>query len=269
MTNNEILQLFLSTLNSERSKESYGAIIKKFLSEANKDVADVTPLDVNCYVANEYGELRATTRNMRVNVLKSFSKWAFQNDIASADFAASIKALRTEVEPKDRLTRDEARLMYDRGNYREKAIIALLLNTGLRISEVTGLKLGDYNKEELRIKTKGARYRTIYLNNETRGAIDKYLEHRKAKTDFLFTSNMGNRLDIQSINNSWLKLARKASVGKHVTSHSFRRLVVTEVANEYGIAVAQKFIGHKNVATTARYYQIDEEQIRNIYMTRG
>ena len=93
-----------------------------------------------------------------------------------------------------------------------------------------------------------------------------YLDTRKGNEDYLFTSNTGTKLKIQCINNSWSKLAKKANINKHVTSHSFRRLVVTEVASNYGIAIAQKFIGHKNIATTARYFQEDEELIKSIYL---
>lgn len=266
MNNNDVLNLYLSTFNSDNTKVAYRKILGKFLVAVGKNVADITPLDCNMFVVQNYNDIKVTTRNMRVTMLKAFSKWMVQNGIITTDFGAGLKQQRGEAEPKDKMTKEDAVAMYAKGNARERAIISLLLNTGLRISEVINLKLADLDESELKVKTKGARFRTIYLNDDTRRDIASYIGVRKAGTDYLFTSNTGTKLEQQSVNNSWAKLARKANVDKHITSHSFRRLVVTEVVNDYGIAVAQKFIGHKSIATTARYYQADEEQIKNIYL---
>lgn len=268
MTRNEIIELYLTSLNSEGSRNEYRKVVSKFVEAVDKELCDITPLDCNAYVATAY-TCAATTRNTRVCVLKSFAKWLVANGVIKKDFAAGIKSLRAESEPKDRLTSEEVQRMYKLGNARERAIISLLLNTGLRVAEVTSLKVADYNCEELRVKTKGSRYRTIYLSESTRADIDNYINTRKVDSDLLFASYGGKQITDHSLNASWAKLARKANINKHITNHSFRRLVVTEVANEYGLAMAQKFIGHKNVATTAKYFQTDEEEIKNIYINRG
>ena len=172
MNNNEILNMFVSTLNSNGSKTLYRDVVTKFLANVDKDITEINTLDYNYYVINNYNSIKVSTRNMRVNILKSFSRWVYQNDFTNKDYGVSIKLLRGESEPHDKLTRDEAYLMLNKGNLREKAIISLLLNTGLRISEIINIKLDDYNNDELRIKTKGSIYRVIYLNDDTKKYIN-------------------------------------------------------------------------------------------------
>ena len=97
----------------------------------------------------------------------------YDNDIINSNPAEKLSAPRVEHKPKDALSVDDAITLMSYGNKRERAIIAVFLNTGIRVQELIDMKLEDFlaSPSEMTIKTKRGKYRTIYFNDDTYGTV--------------------------------------------------------------------------------------------------
>lgn len=262
---NTYLDLFLNEYESAGTRKNYGSTITAMLNYIGKDIHDIEKIDLVEYKST-LKNLASATQAQKINCVKSYFRFLYDNDILDSNVAEKLSAPRVENKPKDALTVDEAISLMDYGNKRERAIIAVFLNTGVRVQELIDMKLNDFLncQTEMVLKTKRGKYRRIYLNDDTIVLIKEYLKVRKKGCDNLFVSNQGTPLSEENLNGSWKKLASKAGVHKHVTNHSFRSTYVTTIAREHGILMAQMAVNHANIATTKLYVRGMEDDVKNV-----
>lgn len=259
---NDYVELFLSD-KSERTRKLYRGTIKQMLKYINKDIKDIERIDIVSYKAT-LGNLSTATQANRIATVKSYFDFLYMNEIIESNPASRVMSPRITNKPKDSITVDEAIRLMEFANPREKAVIAVLLNTGIRVQELIDIKLDDYtrNPREMTLKTKGNKYRKIVLGDDAINLVNDYLQIRKQGCDNLFVGNQGHALTPENLNNTWKKLARKAGIEKHITNHSFRSTFVTTVAKEHGLLFAQICVGHSDISTTRRYVRgIDDEAL--------
>ena len=156
---------------------------------------------------------------------------------------------------------------------RDIAILTLMLNTGIRVSECAGLDITDidYNVNSLTIVRKGGSQDILYFGDEVRTALDEYVKgersamipesgHEKA----LFLSLQNKRISIDAIEMLVKKYARMVIPNKHITPHKLRSTYGTALYRETGdIRLVADVLGHENVNTTIDFYAaIDDEHKR-------
>jgi len=158
---------------------------------------------------------------------------------------------------------------------RNFAIIALFLNSGMRLAELVNINISDidFENNKLNVIGKGNKERIIYLNKTCIQAIKSYLEIRpKDNIDFnscdaLFLSERKNRISrrtVQYIVKQELKLTGIAKADKY-SVHKLRHTAAT-LMYKYGnvdIRALQELLGHESISTTEIYTHVDNEQIRN------
>ena len=259
------LDLFLNEYESAGTRKVYSGIITAMFEYIDKDICDIKKIDLIEY-KNTFKNLATATQAQKINCIKSYFKFLYDNDILESNIAEKLSTPRVEHKPKDALSVDEAISLMDYGNKRERAIIAVFLNTGVRVQELINMTLKDFltNPSEMVIKTKRNKYRTIYLNDDTIELIFDYIKVRKNGCANLFVSNHGTPLSEENLNNSWRKLATKAGVKKHITNHSFRSTYITSIAREHGILMAQMAVNHANISTTRIYVRGMEDEVKNV-----
>ncbi len=161
-------------------------------------------------------------------------------------------------------------------NKRDKAIIKLAANTGLRVSELCSLNLSDVKngriKEELLVRkeiTKGKSERLIPLNDKAKKAIEELLtwnQDQNFKQDpdnFLLISQKGNKFTRQHIQRIVKKAREKANLDIKATPHSLRHTFATRVLDKTdNLRIVQKLLGHKSIATTQIYADVSREKLR-------
>lgn len=152
---------------------------------------------------------------------------------------------------------------------RDLTIIEILFATGIRIGELTNLRLDDYSPESdsFLIRGKGGRERLALLPDPTsQKTVANYVSHRQrlwTDSRYLFINTHGNRLSTQGAANVVTNLAVAASLERHVTPHMFRHTVATLLLrNGADIRVVQEFLGHSSISTTQRYTQVTKEHLR-------
>ena len=153
---------------------------------------------------------------------------------------------------------------------RDIAIIELLYGAGLRVSEITGIKIEDisFENNSLRIRGKGGRERIAFLNKNSLEAIKKYLEERSTKkkagvSSYLFINNRGEKISRQGI---WKIIKKTSCVEKNVSPHTYRHSFATHLLERgLDLRIVQELLGHKSLATTEIYTHISRKHIKEIY----
>lgn len=261
---------FLNGLKSEHTKTAYENDLKQFFEFTGKDEAEITYADIYDYkvAMNEYS---SATVARKLTAIKSYFNFLSDMEFISTNPSAKIKIPKVKNHEKEYIPMDEAKKLLDVAKSpRDKAIIALYLSTGMRVNELVNLTIEQYEKDEIVFIAKGDKERKVYLNDKCRAYIDEYLKVRKnSGIANLFVSNYGTPMRHDLIANMLKKNARKAGVSEDITNHSLRHSHITFMCDNYGLAFAQKEIGHENSSTTMRYYSLDKEKMKRIQKGLG
>jgi len=157
---------------------------------------------------------------------------------------------------------------------RDKAILELFYATGLRVSEVAGLKIHDVNQEGkyLRCLGKGNKERVVPIGSLALRAMECYLKVRgkllKGKKDpgILFLSQKGARLSRKGIWDLIKKYARMAHIKKKISPHTLRHSFATHLL-EGGVdlRIVQELLGHADIATTQIYTHVSKDRLKKVH----
>ena len=156
-----------------------------------------------------------------------------------------------------------------KGRHKERdfAIITLFLNCGMRLSELTQIKITDIKNDSLRLIGKGDKERTVYLNHACLKAIQHYLLVRaEIDSPFLFLSQQNTVISNRAVQHLVKKhLAVCGLNTDEISVHKLRHTAAT-LMFKYGkadIRSVQEILGHQNVSTTQIYTHVDEELLRD------
>jgi site-specific recombinase XerD len=167
---------------------------------------------------------------------------------------------------------------------RDRAILELLFSTGLRVSELCSLN-SDINlhSDELSIRGKGGKVRVVFLSDDAKNAVKKYLSARKDMNEALFVqveSGIGKKnnqkkkpktkdvkhLTRRSVERIVKQHAIKAGISKKVTPHVMRHMFATDLlGNGADLRSVQAILGHANIGTTQIYTHVTDKHLRNIH----
>lgn len=162
---------------------------------------------------------------------------------------------------------DREKKHHERYEKRDMAIAVLFLYTGIRISELAGLDIGDVNFDDFSfiITRKGGNETIMYFNEDVEQALSAYMEERKAGDTYsadapLFISNQNKRMNVKSIQNMIEKYAKVSVPLKHITPHKLRSTYGTTLYQETGdIYLVANVLGHKDINTTQKHYAAQSE----------
>lgn len=158
---------------------------------------------------------------------------------------------------------------------RDKAFLELFYASGLRVSELVSLDVGQVNLEnrEIRVWGKGSKERITLMGVPAAGAIKNYLVNGRPqlagnrKTDALFLNNDGGRLTARSVQRILASLAVQAGIKKNVHPHMLRHTFATHLLNGGAdLRVVQELLGHADLSSTQIYTHVTKEQAKKIYL---
>lgn len=247
------------------------------------DPVQVTSFDLRQYREALKQTYKPATINRKLANLSVFFRWCVDNGYTNADPVANIKRVSEQKAPKW-LTRPEVYKVLRKSRQavqvasikkldyslaiavRTYAIVVLLLSTGLRVSELCDLKLGDIRLSERAGMVvvrwgKGGKRRQVPLNGDGRRALREWLAIRSSDTPYLFMSE-GGRMSRQLVQWHLSQLGREIGVhlSPHLLRHTFGKSLVD--AGE-GLERVAQLMGHSDVNTTAIYTmasQVDLER---------
>jgi len=235
--------------------------------------ANVTPTDLREFkhflIQDE--QLSPATVNRKLASLRAFLKWAVgEGTIESAPrMPQGVEQVSAAPKALDRREMNALiRAVERHGSKRDQAIILVLLNTGLRVRELSDLNLGDIEMSERKGRIivrsgKGQKYREVPLNVEARRALLAYMEARKEDRDSaLFLSQQGSRLGsrgVQDVVGKYGRLAGLENLTPHVLRHTFCSNLLRGGVD---IVTVAKLAGHADISTTSIYTQPAEKDLQ-------
>ena len=155
-------------------------------------------------------------------------------------------------------------------------VLELLYSTGLRVSELSDIKIGDIYKSDRRITVtgKGQKGRTVYYGEFAQDALDKYLSIRpslikKENHDYLLVNQRGGKLSRSSIFKMIEKKALSSGINHHLSPHTLRHTFATHLlANGADIKTVQELLGHENLGTTEIYTHLSNSYLQEEYRNK-
>lgn len=210
--------------------------------------------------------------------LRSFFKYLHKRQRIKTNPALGLKAPKrkkklprvlSEAQMKELL--EPVRYIESSQGLRDRAILELLYNTGMRLAEISGLKIKDIDFEngEIRVLGKGNKERIIPLGENASKVLIEHLNTRNTKIkegDFLFLNKYGEKLSRRGIARIVKKYGSEVSEDKKVSPHTLRHSFATHLLDEGAkISAVKEMLGHEKLSTTQIYTHVSMERLKKIY----
>jgi site-specific recombinase XerD len=289
---------FLEHLEIEKGRslktiENYDRYLSRFLEFSKRQkVSDVTDELIREYrlwlnrqsvkgarAENRFETLKRKTQNYYLIALRAFLKYLRKRGITALS-PERIELAKVSERSLDLITAQElSRLLKaPQGSelkaLRDKAILELLFSTGLRVSELCSLNSDlDITREEFSVRGKGEKVRVVFLSEDARGALKRYLGARQDMSEALFvqlgrggSSGRFSRLTSRSVERLVKYYAIKAGITRKVTPHVIRHSFATDLLeNGADVRSVQALLGHANIATTQVYTHVTDRHLREVH----
>lgn len=181
-----------------------------------------------------------------------------------------VQAILDAIDNGTAYTSERQRMYNQKTRGRDLAILTLMLNTGIRVSECNGLDLNDvdFHVNSLTIVRKGGGQDVIYFNQEVADVLKDYINGEREYINpveghetALFYSLQGKRISVDAIENLVKKYAKIVVPNKKITPHKLRSTYGTALYRETGdIRLVADVLGHENINTTIDYYAAIEDE---------
>ena len=256
---------------SSKTIAQYKRTTDKMLEVVQKNYNDIGVYDIRLFLAYEKqrGVSNRTLENTRAN-LSAFFQWLTQEELINKNPCMNIKPIKYTDKvrlPLSNVEIDALRLACK--NCKERAIIELLLSSGVRVSEMCNIKVSDINFNTLSVhitKGKGSKERTVYINELARTHIQKYLLSREEHGEYLFYNRQHAQLNEGGVRHILNELGKKASID-NVHPHRFRRTFASGLASRgMDIQEIRKLLGHSNINTTLEYVYTSDDAVHTSYL---
>ncbi|PLX40396.1 MAG: site-specific tyrosine recombinase XerD [Deltaproteobacteria bacterium] len=225
------------------------------------------------------GGLAARTVARRVSSLRTFYRTLMREGKVTSTPLEKLESLRQWRTLPKTLSYQEAQALVDVPNLgdpkglRDKAILEILYGVGLRVSEVSDLRLGgiDLNVGFVRTMGKGSKERVVPIGGRARSAVSEYLERARPKlvgkkrNDYLFLNRFGGKLSRQSIWKVVKQSCRRAGVSPDTSPHTLRHSFATHLLEGGAdLRSLQMMLGHADLSTTQIYTHVSTDHLRKM-----
>jgi len=239
--------------------------LKNFLQSKNKVLVEqIVQSDLEAFrdtLLTEKYTPKSVSR--KLNAVKTFFRWMISEHYITTDVSQSVAHPKIEVSLPKFLSPLEYRALRDvvRNDQRTAAIVELILQTGMRISEVAGLKTENVKSNQIKIESYATQpERTIPLNSPAKEALNSYAKIRPNKilSPYVFVSKNGKALAVRNIRASIDRYMQKAEIGKFSVNDLRTTFIVENLKNGVDIVLLSQVSGHKRLSTTERYLELAE-----------
>lgn len=282
--------LLIEKNRSVKTKVNYEHYLNRFF-----DFAKISrPEDITADIVREYriflseypGQdgkpIKKQTQLYHLIALRSFLKYCAKRDIKTLS-SEKIELGKMPSRTIQFMNEDELRRLLespkgdDLRSFRDKALLATLFSTGVRVSELSSLNRDsiDFSRGEFTVRGKGDKYRVVFLSDGAKEMIKKYLKKRvdvddalfiRVPKDAKFENESELRLTPRSIERLLKKHAIAAGIAKKVTPHSLRHQFATDLLKGGAdIRSVQALLGHAHITTTQIYTHVTDETLREVH----
>ena len=287
MNDKALFRDFITYLRVERalattSVESYSFDLKKAMvfAEGNgKSLSQWDTIDVRAFLKSCVGDDMATSSQSRmISTLRSFFPFLFLERYIKIDPMELIEAPKMGRYLPDVLNQSEVLNLIHSVDlsktlgHRDRAMLELLYSSGLRVSELLGLKISQCHWDEgyLRIVGKGNKERLVPVGEWAMKWIFHYMEVERnhlqvdsRSEDILFLNFRGKPLTRMTVLNIVKRQARMAGIQKEISPHTFRHSFATHLVEAGAdLRAVQEMLGHASITTTEIYTHLDRQRLK-------
>ena len=244
------------------------------------DVSEITKDMIIKYITSlKRKSFSKTTITRKIIAIKSFHKFLFSEQILKENVAYYLELPKKEEKLPTVLSEDEISKMInsiDTTTFigkRNRAMLELLYSSGLRISELLNLKIGDIHMNEryLNVIGKGDKERIIPIGEMAIVALRDYIENARSQISkkpgsLLFYNYQGNKMSRQGFFKYIKQLAKDCGIEKEISPHTIRHSFATHLlANGASLRIVQELLGHEDISTTQIYTHVDKSHLKEMY----
>ena len=253
--------------------KQYSREIYNMMSFLGKRLEDITGMDLRYYygVMRERRGIKMSTMQTRLHYLSSFWDFLITEELVHSNPVKKVGLLKLEKTIKKPYNAEEMEaLRTSCVELRDRALVEFLYSTGVRVSELVALNVGDIEmgKQELIVYGKGSKERKTYLTDGAKFYLRRYLQVRDQEGDllnqplFATLDKPHGRLSVAGVQYTLRQLGRHANV-KNVHPHRFRRTIATDLLSR-GMPIEQvkEFLGHEKLDTTMIYCSVKQESVQ-------
>lgn len=263
-----LLTNFIDYLNSQKKSQftiiAYKKDLEQFIgyisSVEKTDIREVKRQDIETFINKLISEnYTKKSASRKLNSIRTFFRWLKQNEVIQLNPALEvIHPKYTQPAPRI-LTKIEYRALRDsaKDDPRTYAMVEILLQTGLRISELAGLKVKDVHDSSMTVDG-----RDIPLNNAVQKAIKEYLKVRYETDDeHLFVTKTGRSLLIRNIRTIIDRCFREVGIQDAKVQDLRNTFIAYQLKNGTSISYIAKIVGHKRLSSTEKYLNLVESPV--------
>ncbi len=252
----------------------------QWLASRNLALETSTEADLNAYFAARHASTRASSANRRLTVFKRFFRWALREGRVHSDPTLRLLAARQRLRLPKALSEAQVDQLLAAPDLstalglRDKAMLELLYASGLRVSELVGLKTFQVGSNEgvVRIMGKGSKERLVPFGAVAREHLQAYLVGARPQilagqqTDALFVTARGAGMSRVMF---WMlvkKYARQAGIAVPLSPHTLRHAFATHLLNHGAdLRAVQMLLGHADISTTTIYTHVARERLKVLH----
>ncbi len=256
----------------------------RWLTARGRTLLESTEHDINGYFSERHAATRATTANRRLTVFKRYFRWALRERRISADPTLRLQAAKQPLRvPKTLSEAQVEALLAAPGEdtplaVRDRTMLELMYASGLRVSELVGMKTFNVSLSEhvLRVFGKGNKERLVPFGEVASGWLQRYLQEARPallagkQTDDLFVTLRGTRAgEAMSRVMFWMivkKHALAAGITAPLSPHTLRHAFATHLLNHGAdLRAVQMLLGHADISTTTIYTHVARERLKSLH----
>lgn len=272
----DVKQSSLNTISAYRNDLRK---LESYLSQQGIQIASkITETSLNSYVLSlEKDGMSPASVSRHIASMKAFLLYLLKNGNINTDPSERIKAPKVVKKPPQIIDKDKVVALLNQPDLttskgiRDKAMLELLYATGIKVSELTNIKISDINLSGRFLTCKDKQERNIPFGTAAKNALKSYIDIRdeefnKKNSEYLFLNSQGEQLSRQGfwkILKSYAKKAGIDDINPNMIRHSFAAHMLDNGAD---IGVVQKFLGHTDISSTHLYLSHNYQNIREVYM---
>ncbi len=270
----------LARLTLEAYRRDLVLYARWLAAAAGRELDTSTEADLLGYIAERHAGSRASSANRRLTVFKRYFRWALRERQIGTDPTLRLVGARQAMRVPRTLSERQVVALLEAPDVaaplglRDRAMLELLYASGLRVSELVGLKALHVGLAEgvLRVMGKGAKERLVPFGAQAQDWIERYLgSAREAilkgrQCDALFVTGRGGAMTRQMF---WRLIKRHAVAGgieAPLSPHTLRHAFATHLLNHGAdLRAVQMLLGHADISTTTIYTHVARERLRQLH----
>jgi site-specific recombinase XerD len=241
---------------AEGSQKEYVRYVQIFQQFCDKPVTEVTENEIKTFLHHliSMKKLAAST----VNVYNAALKFLYEKTLKRGWNSENLPRLKKPKKIPDVLTKEEVQMLFDvTDNLKHKCILMTVYGSGLRLSEIIGLKVSDIDSKNMRIfirQGKGKKDRYAILSEKSLQILREYWKAYKPK-DWLFEGKKkGTPYSHRGPQDAFYKAVKKAGIKKDVSLHTLRHSFATHMLEaNVNLFHIKQLLGHSDITTTTVY----------------